>query len=373
MPSNFGRSRCDGEYCEIVWQPYLESMNARVNRLGLSRNIPANVRREVRRRSKFGCVICRDGFCIYEHLEDFVGVDVHDPAQICLLCESCHGRITRKQWSKDRARLAYQQIQARSREEAGEPRGPLDFHAGQAELAIGDLLYAPAVASVLRYFGEDVIRLIPGRNGEPGAISAVFTDTAGKAILELEENAWVGSLDAWDIEVEGQRVTIRQQPGVVALQLRLDPPGRIVVERLDMRIGDHHVLASEHGYAVGVHFEDGLMNWMSPKIQVTRATENGIAIEIEKGDKLRERFNHFKAAGKGAWSADPGEKFIMHSPAGVMIPQLGISVASGCSFRLYEAAAGAKTLEEMRKAVFFHPAHTMRKFLSSGKDPIEPL
>jgi hypothetical protein len=143
-------------------------MNARVNRQGLGRDIPAHVRREVRRRSKFGCVICRDGFCIYEHLDDFVGVEVHDPSRICLLCESCHGRITRKQWSKDRARLAYEHVQAQSREEAGEPRGPLDFHAGQAELAIGDLLYAPAVASVLRYFGEDLIRLTPGRLASRG-------------------------------------------------------------------------------------------------------------------------------------------------------------------------------------------------------------
>ena len=347
-------------------------MNARVNREGLGRYIPAEVRREVRRRSKFGCVICRDGFCVYEHLDDYVDVEVHDAARICLLCESCHGRITRQQWSKDRARLAYEHVQAQNREEAGEPRGPLDFHAGQAELAIGDLLYAPAVACVLRYYGEDLIRLTPGRAGEPGTISAVFTDTNGDAVLELDENAWVGSLDAWDIEVEGQRITVRQRAGVIALQLRLDPPGRIVVQRLDMRIGEHHVLASEQGFAVGVHLGDGHMNWMSPNLTVTRAAENGIAIEIEDGNKLRERFNYFKAVGKGIWLANADESFIMHSPAGVMIPQLGISIGSWCSFNLYELAAGAKTLGEMRDAVFFRPANEMRKFLASGSAPSKP-
>lgn len=347
-------------------------MNARVNRQGLGRHIPAEVRREVRRRSKLGCVICRDGFCVYEHLDDFVGVDEHDPARICLLCESCHGRITRGQWSKDRARLAYQQVQAQTRQEVGEPRGPLDFHAGQAELALGDLLYAPAVTSVLRYFGDDLIRLSPGAAGEPGAISAVFTDNEGNAILELDENAWVGSLDAWDIEVEGQRITVRQRQGVIALQLRLAPPGRIVVERLDMRIGDHHVLASEHGYAVGVHFADGHMNWMSPKLMVTRATEDAVAIEIEDGGKLRARFEEYKAAGRGVWMATADERMIVHSPAGAMIPQLGISIATGCSFRLYEDAAGAKTLAEMREAVFFRPAREMRQYLASGRPPNGP-
>lgn len=51
--------------------------------------------------------------------------------------------------------MAHEQLQAQSREEAWELRGPLDFHAGRTELAIGDLLYAPAVTNILRYFGEE--------------------------------------------------------------------------------------------------------------------------------------------------------------------------------------------------------------------------
>ena len=38
------------------------------NRHGLSRHIPASVTREVRQRSKFGCVMCRIGFYEYEHI-----------------------------------------------------------------------------------------------------------------------------------------------------------------------------------------------------------------------------------------------------------------------------------------------------------------
>jgi hypothetical protein len=111
----------------------------------------------------------------------------------------------------------------------------------------------------------------------------------------------------------------------------------------------------------------------TPKLTVTRAAENGIVIEIEDGDKLRERFNDFKAVGRGIWLTNADESIIMHSPAGVMIPHLGVSVASWCSFDLYEAAAGAKTLEEMRDAVFFQPAKEMRKFLAAGTAPIEQV
>jgi hypothetical protein len=49
-----------------------------------------------------------------------------------------------------------------------------------------------------------------------------------------------------------------------------------------------------------------------------------------------------------------------------MIPQLGISIASWCSFNMFEAAAGAKSLPQMRDAVFSKPAREMRQFLASG-------
>lgn len=63
----------------------------------------------------------------------------------------------------------------------------------------------------------------------------------GVEILRLEENEWIGSLKTWDIEIVGQQITARGEKGNVALQLRLDPPGRIVVRRLDMRLGDSHI------------------------------------------------------------------------------------------------------------------------------------
>lgn len=342
-------------------------MNIRVNRQELGRYIPADVRREVRRRSKFGCVVCRRGFYHYEHLSDFVGADEHNPDQMCLLCPSCHGMVTSKQWSKAKIRAAYELIQRQTGDEAGEPRGPLDFHTGAAVLAIGDLEYSPAVETVLRYFGEDLIKLTPGLKGQPGLISAVFTDDDGSAILELQENEFVGSLEAWDIEIEGQRIAVRKRLGVVALQLRLEPPGRIVIERLDMRIGDHHILASEYCYAVGVHHQNGDPIWYSPQLTVTTATPWAVAIELNWPQKLIDRFRYFKMLEKGKWLATADERFIMHSPAGVMCPELAISIATGCSFHSHELACGSRSLSGMRNAVFFKSAREMRKYIAIGE------
>jgi magnesium chelatase family protein len=40
-----------------------------INKHGLSRTIPAEIRREIRQRSKFGCVICRNAIYTYEHID----------------------------------------------------------------------------------------------------------------------------------------------------------------------------------------------------------------------------------------------------------------------------------------------------------------
>lgn len=234
------------------------------NRHGLSRHIPAIVARQIRQRSKFGCVLCRAGFYEYEHINPtFEDARTHDPASICCLCSSCHGAVTRGQRSKASVKAAYEAIQAKSIEEAGKPIGPLDFYGGNAELLIGGLRYSPIVKTVLRYYGVDAIKIVPGDCATPGTISATFTDEAGTPVLELIENAWQGSTANWDIQVIGPRITVRSQAGAIPLKLRLDPPGIIVIERLDMRIGDCHLLVSESAYAAGRYLNEApLLGYM---------------------------------------------------------------------------------------------------------------
>lgn len=128
--------------------------------------------------------------------------------------------------SKATIRARYEAIAAAAPEQVGRPTGSLDFGDGRAELLIGHLLYSPTVRTVLRHHGRDLIKMTPGANGQPGAMSAVFTDSDGKEILWLENNEWIGALENWDIAVVGQRVTVRQQHRETALALKLDPPGR---------------------------------------------------------------------------------------------------------------------------------------------------
>lgn len=66
-------------------------MVTKINRFGLSRNIPSGVRREVRKRCCFGCVVCGSAIYNYEHFSpEFEDAHTHDPQRIALLCPTDH-------------------------------------------------------------------------------------------------------------------------------------------------------------------------------------------------------------------------------------------------------------------------------------------
>ncbi len=79
-----------------------------LNKYGLSRRIPAEIRRDVRQRSNFGCIICRRGFYQYEHIDPpYENAKEHNPENICCLCGACHDAVTRGQLSKRMIKNAY--------------------------------------------------------------------------------------------------------------------------------------------------------------------------------------------------------------------------------------------------------------------------
>lgn len=338
------------------------------NKYGLSRNIPAAVAREIRRRSKFGCVICRSGFYQYEHIfPAFEDAKAHEPANICCLCGSCHDAVTRGHRSKESVMAAYRAIQEKPIDKVGKPIGPLDFYGGNAILSIGGLRYSPIVQTVLRYHGQNVISVVPGNGDTPGTISAIFTDESGTQVLELIENAWKGSTENWDIDVVGSRITVRRAKGVVALRLKLEPPGVIVIEDLDMRIGEFHLLVSEKSYAVGRYLpnEDAIA-WLHAELTIMRSTGSGAVIEFTNEHDLLARDQTMRERGQRMECADG--TIVFSSESGCLWIPTGIAIASCCgSFNLYGFACGVRPLAGVRRMVRKTPS-ALRRYLGTGEE-----
>jgi hypothetical protein len=337
------------------------------NKHGLPRNIPHPVRREIRQRSKFGCVICRAGIYDYEHIDpEFSDATNHNPDSICCLCTSCHAKVTRGHFSKAYVFKKYLEVEGADEAEIPPPFDYLDFHDGKAKLKIGGISYDPGVTSIVRYHGKDIFSISPSDGSGAAGINAVFLDDEGNETLRIEDNVWQGAVDAWDIEVVGPRIKVRKKQGAFALVLRLEPPGEIVIEKLDMRVADSHILVSETSYAVGRYADNKNIVWFHATI-VHMGAPLPRASAIEFLTYYESEWRDKRWEGQGQRYATADNLIVMQTGLGVAHKTMGIIVGANClKFGMGKfSCGGPRPLSMMRRAVFNYPDR-VAKYIDTG-------
>src|SRR5688572_25130200 len=86
--------------------------------------IPAKIKRKVRQRCGFGCVVCGNPFCDYDHMEEWAILQRHRASEITLLCKQHHGE-------KTNGLLPLEQVLEANRDPHNRRKGvssPLKFH-----------------------------------------------------------------------------------------------------------------------------------------------------------------------------------------------------------------------------------------------------
>jgi len=207
-------------------------MMAEVNIHGLSRTIPEDIKRQVRRECGFGCVYCGLAIATYEHIDPaFKDAREHDPSKIAYLCGSCHDRVTRGVWSKQKI------IVARSNPcciRNHRCHDSFDISTPHPVIWVGpnEIININKILSV----DDHVVLSIdpPEQTGAPFSISGEFYDDYGNFLFKIHKNEWVGSVENWDIETVGRTITIRKGLGSIALRITALPPSGIMIERADM-------------------------------------------------------------------------------------------------------------------------------------------
>jgi len=207
-----------------------------MNKHGLSRTIPADIKRDVRQRCGFGCVVCGLGIVQYEHVEpEFPEAERHEADKIALLCPQCHAKVTTGFWSKEKIKQAMQNPICKQR---GFTKEVFDFCGGHPALQFGGMLIRNCPIPI-QVGGRPLFKIEkPEAEGGPFRLSGIFCDSTGKISLQILENEWIASSANWDVEVSGGAITIREAHGKIHLILRVKPPESLIVERLDMRIGN---------------------------------------------------------------------------------------------------------------------------------------
>ncbi|MDW7674910.1 MAG: SEC-C metal-binding domain-containing protein [Bacillota bacterium] len=205
---------------------------AYTNKYGLSRDINEPIKREIRQRCGFGCIICGSAVYQYEHVDPpFAEAKVHDPNSIVLLCGGCHDRVTRGLLSKDTIKIKSANPKCK---EQGFSFGPFDLGTISPEIVIGTFK-GKNVKTLISIHGDDIFSVhLPTSSELPFLISAKLCDRDGKEILKISNNEWQTPSNNWDVEVIGTRITIRKKLGDILLVIRSEPPYRLIVEKMDM-------------------------------------------------------------------------------------------------------------------------------------------
>jgi hypothetical protein len=212
-----------------------------------------------------------------------------------------------------------------------------------------------------------LISVAPTEGDFPGAINALFLDSDGNESLRIDGNSWKGAMRSWDTEVVGPRISVRKRRGEFSVRLRLEPPGRIVIEHLDMRVADAHVLASEKTYALGRYRAENEIIWFhAGRFAMGAPLDDAAAIEFLTPYEAEWRDQMW--IGKGQRLAAQDGQHVMQTGLGVTDKRLGIIIAAGClRFQLPEFVGGEKRpLAQMRRCVFAKP-DKVPEFIATGR------
>ncbi len=220
---------------EFKNQQFILLLHDMTNQHGLTRYIPTNVKRSVRQRCRFGCVVCGLGIYDYEHIDpEFKDAMEHDPDRIALLCPSCHAKVTRGQWSKDKIKAALRSPKAA---QAGYAKEFFDFTGGHPDVIVGGNTLRNCRIPIMVH-GDPLISITPSEDlGAPFNLSANFSDRFGAPTLSIENNEWRVWSNNWDVEVKGPRIIIISRNRESSLHLIALPPNAIEVAQLEMSLG----------------------------------------------------------------------------------------------------------------------------------------
>lgn len=207
-------------------------MANQLNKHGLSRRIPDEVKLEVRQRCGFGCVSCGRGIIQYDHFDpEYVDATEHKAKGITLLCGTCHDEKKHGLLTNDQvAKMDKNPYCKRN----GSAFGAFRLTGDQPVVLLGSSEFHRCKI-ILEVAGEKVIWFTKPRDTKDGLLlNARIRDENGKVILEIRENEWTIGDGLWDINTSGNGIVIRSRARNFSLILRFFPPETVKIERANI-------------------------------------------------------------------------------------------------------------------------------------------
>lgn len=220
----------------------------------ISRDIPEAIKRSVRQRCGFGCVICGHPIVEYDHIDDYSKNKRHDLGNLTLLCRNHHGDKTHKRIPIETLRY-YNNNPYVKRMGWVNPYGTIHQATSRPIFNFGsNVFYLPENGSILPIvFGRD--HLVLGARYTDGLV-VIHLDLKrrdGKSDIIVVDNEITYSSQLWDVVWKANRLLIRRSSSrEISLALTLST-AQISLREMRTFVMGHEIHLKETGDGVGVY------------------------------------------------------------------------------------------------------------------------
>lgn len=224
-----------------------------------SRNIPEQIKREVRQRCGFGCVICGSIVYDYDHmLNDWDEVKEHVASDITLLCPSHHREKTNGLLTRE----AVKQANDNPHNKVSGESSPYQLHySGDIAIAVIANNSFTNDSCIVGHQGQHLPFVVPilidgvpiigfKFQDERLLLDISFFNEYNEQILRIIENQLIFKPDTWDVDLRGANLKIREGKRKIVLHIEFCPPNKLIIHQALIRFSgiilelkeDHFVL-----------------------------------------------------------------------------------------------------------------------------------
>lgn len=201
------------------------------NKFGLSRIINPKIKKKIRKRCGFGCVICGCSIIEYHHFDPpYIEAKSHDENGITLLCGTCHDKTHRGIINPEDVIDANKNPYCKT---LGNAKDILYLGKVTLPVKIGSSTFH--AKTIILYDNHVVFGFIEPESGiGPIRFNAIITDNDGNEILRIENNEWIVGSDCYDVKIKKSTLKITNKQNEVIFEMNLAVNNSIEINQINM-------------------------------------------------------------------------------------------------------------------------------------------
>lgn len=214
-------------------------------------SIPEEIKRRVRQRCGFGCVLCGNPIIDYDHMHGFDPAKGHIEKELTLLCPEHHRDKTHGRLDLDTVLAANSSPYNIQNNASGKKR--LEFRGNPCTIWLGNNAVTASLGegrSVIA-IGVDSIPLLAFRRVDDQLMSLFqIFNVYNEPVLRIIDNELRYYALPWDIRLQGNQLSIREGSGKYLVDLEFKMPNAIFVRRARMLCNGVEVVVTPSGNVV---------------------------------------------------------------------------------------------------------------------------